>query len=171
MKRILLVAVIVIQIVVQGCTLASVNVEVLSERTALENQILGTYNALDKEMLLAASVRGVDEKGQIKTPPKKSRGRRDAVEAMQILDFHSDDLRRFKDLGWVGENSEGLTEVIHCHGVKNINTNFDFGGGAPGIRAADCRYPIVLRCLFLLERSGESLHSECDKKKNSDNHT
>ena len=54
MKRILLVAVIVILIIVQGCTLASVNVEVLSERTALENQILGTYNALDREMLREA---------------------------------------------------------------------------------------------------------------------
>ncbi|MBW1893093.1 MAG: DUF1318 domain-containing protein [Deltaproteobacteria bacterium] len=112
MKRILLAVIIIIPIILQGCTLASVNVEVMSERTALENQILGTYNALDREMLLAASVRGVDEKGQIKTPPKKSRGRRDAVEAMQILDFHSDDLRRFKDLGWVGENREGLTEVL-----------------------------------------------------------
>ena len=50
MKRILLAAL----IAVQGCTLASVNVEVMSERTALENQILGTYNALDREMLLAA---------------------------------------------------------------------------------------------------------------------
>jgi len=127
MKRILLAALIVIQ----GCTLASVNVEVMSERTALENQILGTYNALDREMLLAASVRGVDEKGQIKTPPKKSRGRKDAVEAMQILDFHSDDLRRFKDLGWIGENREGLIEVL---GMKKGSIPEELKDFAEGIK-------------------------------------
>lgn len=108
MKRIILAA----MIMIQGCTLAKVNVEVVSERTTLENQILGTYNALDREMLLAASVRGVDENGRMKIPPKKSRGRKDAVEAMQILDFHSDDMRRFKDFGWVGENREGLITVL-----------------------------------------------------------
>jgi len=60
MKRIILAA----MIMIQGCTLAKVNVEVVSERTTLENQILGTYNSLDREMLLAASVRGVDENGE-----------------------------------------------------------------------------------------------------------
>jgi len=108
MKRIVLIAIMIIQ----GCTLAKVNVEVVSERTTLENQILGTYNALDREMLLAASVRGVDENGRMKIPPKKSKGRKDALEAMQIIDFHSDDMRRFKDLGWVGENRSGLIEVL-----------------------------------------------------------
>ena len=37
-----------------GCTLAQVKVDVVSERTSLENQVLGTYNALDREMLLVA---------------------------------------------------------------------------------------------------------------------
>lgn len=116
-------------IVLQSCTLATVNVEVMSERTALENQILGTYNALDREMLLVASVRGVDTKGRIKTPPQKSRGRRDAVEAMQILDFHSDDLRRFKELGWIGENRQGLIEVLGMEKEAVPNALKDFADG------------------------------------------
>lgn len=91
-----------------GCTLAEVKVDVLSERTTLENQILGTYNSLDTEMLLAASVRGVDSKGNIRKPPKHSREHRDAVTAMQILAFHDDDLQAFKTLGWAGENTNGL---------------------------------------------------------------
>jgi len=62
-----------------SCTLANVNVEVMSERTALENQILGTYNSLDKEMLLLASVRGVDFMGNIKRPPKHSKDHQEAV--------------------------------------------------------------------------------------------
>lgn len=91
-----------------GCTLAQVKVDVVSERTALENQILGTYNALDREMLLVASVRGVDSAGQIQEPPRRSGEAADAMEAMQVLAFHDDDLQAFRRLGWVGENAEGL---------------------------------------------------------------
>ena len=93
-----------------GCTLAQVNVEMVSERTALENQVLGTYNSLDAQMLLAASVRGVDESGAVSEAPKHSREHKDAITAMQTLDFHADDLEAFKRLGWVGENNLGYIE-------------------------------------------------------------
>lgn len=125
MKKIILLAI----ILVQGCTLAEVNVEVVSERTTLENQILGTYNALDREMLLAASVRGVDENGRMKIPPQKSKGRKDAVEAMQIIDFHSDDMRRFKDLGWVGEDRDGFIKVLDMEKTAVPEELRDFAGG------------------------------------------
>ena len=93
-----------------GCTMADVKVEMLSERTALENQVLGSYNALDSQMLLAASVRGVDTSGNISRPPKHSREYKDTISAMQIIDFHADDLDSFKQLGWAGENNQGLIE-------------------------------------------------------------
>ena len=96
--------------VFSGCTLADVKVEMLSERTALENQVLGAYNALDSQMLLAASVRGVDSSGNISRPPEQSREQEETIQAMQIIDFHVDDLDRFKRLGWVGENNQGLIE-------------------------------------------------------------
>jgi len=101
-----------------GCTLAKVDVEVLSERTALENQILGTYNSLDREMLLVASVRGVDARGSIKKPPKKSREKQDAIAAIQLIDFHTDDLVNFKTLGWIGENNRGLLEPFEMDKQK-----------------------------------------------------
>ncbi len=99
-------------IILSGCTLAEVKVEVLSERTALENQVLGTYNSLDREMLLTSSVRGVDAKGQIKTPPQHSQDHKDAISAMQLEDFHKDDIDMLKQLGWLGENNKGLLEAI-----------------------------------------------------------
>jgi len=102
-----------------GCTLAQVDVEMVSERTALENQVLGTYNALDTQMLLAASVRGVDESGAISEPPRHSREYRDAITAMQTLDFHADDLEAFKRLGWVGENNQGYIEPFAME-KKNV---------------------------------------------------
>jgi len=98
-----------------GCSLAEVKVEVMSERTALENQVLGTYNALDREMLLVASVRGVDSRGRIKKPARQSQEHKDAVTAMQVLSFHADDLQTFKQLGWVGENSQGLVEIFQMN--------------------------------------------------------
>lgn len=97
----------IIAIQLMGCTLAEVKVDVVSERTALENQVLGSYNSLDREMLLVASVRGVDSQGRINAPPRKSREHGDAVLAMQIQEFHSDDVDNFKRLGWVGEDNQG----------------------------------------------------------------
>ncbi|QTA93287.1 DUF1318 domain-containing protein [Desulfonema magnum] len=102
----------VILVVLCGCTLAEVKVEVMSERTSLENQVLGTYNSLDKEMLLLASVRGVDSDGTIRKPRVHSQEHKDAVTAMQIQAFHADDLQAFKQLRWVGENNEGLLTIF-----------------------------------------------------------
>lgn len=90
-----------------ACTLADVQVNVVSERTALENQVLGSYNALDREMLTVASVRGVDPNGEILSPPPRSGAEADALQAMQVIRFHADDVEAFKRLGWVGENNQG----------------------------------------------------------------
>ncbi len=91
-----------------ACTLADVQVNVVSERTSLENQVLGTYNSLSDEVLLVASVRGISPQGKIEEPPALSPEQQDAVEALQLLSFHADDLDSFKTLGWVGENRDGL---------------------------------------------------------------
>ena len=94
-------------IIITACTLADVKVEVVSQRTALENQVLGTYNSLDQEMLLVTSVRGVDSQGNIRKPPPHSQDHKDAIDAMQVQAFHADDIQSFKQLGWVGENNQG----------------------------------------------------------------
>lgn len=99
-------------LMLSGCTLAEVKVNVASERTSLENQILGSYNALSEETLLVASVRGVDPLGRIQTPPRKSGEQQDAVTAMQVLSFHADDVEAFKRLGWVGEDNQGLLRAL-----------------------------------------------------------
>lgn len=102
-----------------GCTLADVKVNVASERTSLENQILGSYNSLSEETLLVASVRGVDPLGRIQAPPKKSQEQQDAIAAMQVLSFHADDVDAFKRLGWVGEDNQGL---LKSFGLKRDKT-------------------------------------------------
>jgi uncharacterized protein YdbL (DUF1318 family) len=95
-------------LVLSGCTLAKVDVNVVSERTSLENQVLGTYNSLNEDMLLVASVRGVSPTGKIESPPRRTPEQADAIRAMETIAFHADDIETFKRFGWVGENQEGL---------------------------------------------------------------
>lgn len=95
-----------------ACTLADVQVNVVSERTSLENQVLGSYNSLSSEVLLVASVRGVDPLGRVAPPPARSGEQQDAVDAVQVLSFHADDVDAFKRLLWVGENNQGLLEAF-----------------------------------------------------------
>lgn len=91
-----------------GCTLAKVDVNVVSERTSLENQVLGTYNSLSEDMLLVASVRGVSPTGIIEAAPRHTQEQHDTTRAMETIAFHADDVEIFKRFGWVGENMDGL---------------------------------------------------------------
>lgn len=91
-----------------GCTLAKVDVNVVSERTSLENQVLGTYNSLSEDMLLVASVRGVSPIGVIEAAPRHTPEQLDTTRAMETIAFHADDVEIFKRFGWVGENMDGL---------------------------------------------------------------
>ncbi len=88
--------------------LVDVNVTVIDQKTALENQILGSYEELGNEMVLLASVRSVDENGKlkpvVKTPPAKLK----AIKAMQRMEFNRDDIQRFKEMGIVGEKNDGF---------------------------------------------------------------
>lgn len=103
-----------------GCTLAKVDVNVVSERTSLENQVLGTYNSLSEDLLLVASVRGVSPTGKIDAPPRRSPEQEDATNALETISFHADDLESFKRLGWVGENREGLITPFPRDIPKNL---------------------------------------------------
>ena len=53
---------------ITGCSekLVDVNVTIVDQKTALENQILGSYEELGNEVLLLASVRSLDEEGKLK---------------------------------------------------------------------------------------------------------
>lgn len=107
-------------LVLGGCTLAKVDVNVVSERTSLENQVLGTYNSLNEDLLLVASVRGVSPTGKIEAPPRRSPEQQDATRALETIAFHADDLDAFKRLGWVGENREGLVTPFPREIPKNL---------------------------------------------------
>jgi uncharacterized protein YdbL (DUF1318 family) len=107
-------------LLLSGCTLAKVDVNVVSERTSLENQVLGSYNSLSQDLLLVASVRGVSPTGKIDAPPRRSPEQQDATRALETISFHADDLESFKRLGWVGENSDGQITPFTRETPKNL---------------------------------------------------
>ena len=116
---------------ISGCTLAKVDVNVVSERTSLENQVLGTYNSLSEDMLMVASVRGVSPSGKIDAPPRHTPEQLDATRALETIAFHADDIESFKRFGWVGENQDGLltpfvreTPKVTSEELKSFAANY-----------------------------------------------
>ena len=85
---------------ITGCAekLVDVNVTIVDQKTALENQILGSYEELGNEVVVLASVRSVDEKGKLKPVIEVPKGKRLALKAMQRQEFNRDDILEFKNL-------------------------------------------------------------------------
>lgn len=88
--------------------LVDVDVTVVDQKTALENQILGSYEELGNEMLLLASVRSVDEEGKLVTVAEIPPGKKAAIRAMQRQEFNRDDIQMFKQTGVAGEGNAGV---------------------------------------------------------------
>ncbi len=87
-----------------GCV--SLKPVILDRKTQLENQILGAFQRLEQDLVLASSVRGA--------PPatKLSPLQREAVEAMMIREFYRDDIDLLKQEQVVGEGNEGLLVLL-----------------------------------------------------------
>ncbi len=98
--------------------LVSVDVKVVDERTALENQILGSYEEINRDTLLLASVRSVDEAGNLKEVPPIPGKKREAIRAMQRRQFNKDDIESFKSTGCAGENNQGLLSFFPVEKTK-----------------------------------------------------
>lgn len=98
--------------------LVDVNVQVVDEKTLLERQILGQYQGLEKDLVLAASVRSVDTEGRLKPLPDYPPGQRKALEALRVREFYRDDVDALKKDGVVGEGKDGLLVVRDAEAAK-----------------------------------------------------
>lgn len=77
------------------------------EKTALENQILGTYNQVKEDVWMVASVRAANPDSQITISDEK----RTVLNAIQNREFNKDDVEEFMREGLVGENARGYLEI------------------------------------------------------------
>ena len=98
-----------------GCkSLADIDINIVGSRSVLENQVLGTYKELNNDMLMLASVRAMDASGRLVAQPPLSDDKRQALAALQSRAFNKDDVERFKEVGWAGENRQGLLTYFPC---------------------------------------------------------
>lgn len=90
-----------------ACTIHAPEMKFTGEKTALENQILGTYNQVREDVWMVASVRAANPDSQITLSDEK----RAVLTAIQNREFNKDDVDEFKRDGAIGENVHGLLEI------------------------------------------------------------
>ncbi|MBM4250351.1 MAG: DUF1318 domain-containing protein [Deltaproteobacteria bacterium] len=87
---------------VVGLPACTFNFNVTGSRSALENQVMGSYKELDDDLILASSVRG----------PNVPVVRKPAVDARLNQQFNQDDIGELADLGLIGETSTGMVVLL-----------------------------------------------------------
>ncbi len=90
-----------------ACTVHTPEVKFTGEKTALENQILGTYSQVKEDVWMVASVRAVSPDSQATLSDEK----REVLNAVQNREFNKDDVEEFKRDGAIGENNKGVLEL------------------------------------------------------------
>lgn len=77
------------------------NFELTSQRTALENQVLGSYKEIEDELILLSPVRN-----QL-TPGEPTKTLSEAARSKMNQDFNRDDIEELKAKGILGETIDG----------------------------------------------------------------
>ncbi len=90
-----------------ACSVQTPEVRFTGEKTALENQILGTYSQVKEDVWMVASVRAANPDSGVALSEEK----RAVLNAIQNRDFNKDDIDEFKRDGAAGENNRGYLEL------------------------------------------------------------
>jgi uncharacterized protein YdbL (DUF1318 family) len=102
-----LLAVSALVLTIPACSIHTPEMKFTGEKTALENQILGTYNQVKEDVWMVASVRAANPDSQITLSGEK----RAVLTAIQNREFNKDDIDEFKRDEAVGENARGYLEI------------------------------------------------------------
>jgi hypothetical protein len=92
----------------QQCSVKAPEVQITGEKTALENQVLGTYQQIQNDAFVIASTRSM-ESGNTAT---LSSQKQQVLESVQNRKFNKDDIDEFKRAKVVGENNKGFLTVF-----------------------------------------------------------
>ena len=87
-------------------------------KTALENQILGSYEELGNKVLLLASARSIDEEVKLEPATKIPKGKLNALRVMQRQKFNQDDIQDLKNPQVAGEGYDGLLNFFETERTK-----------------------------------------------------
>lgn len=89
-----------------GLSACTVSFELTSQRTALENQVMGSFKELEDELVLMSAVRAPGSARA--ASPQRQR----ALDARQNQSFNRDDIDELKDLGLIGETADGTVAIV-----------------------------------------------------------
>ena len=90
-----------------NCSVKAPEVNITGEKTALENQVIGTYQQIEQDVWTLTSVRSANSASK----PTMSAEKKRVLEAVQGRKFNKDDIEEFLKDGLVGENNQGLLET------------------------------------------------------------
>ncbi|MCI0511669.1 YdbL family protein [candidate division KSB1 bacterium] len=93
-----------------ACSVKTPEVTVTGEKTALENQVIGTYEKIEEETWLVASVRASADRKEAKISDEKKR----VLDAVQNRKFNKDEINEYKRDGSIGENNRSFLELRAC---------------------------------------------------------
>ena len=100
--------IILLPLIFAGCAIQLPKITATGERTALENQIVGSYRMIEEEAWMVASLRAEYLPDSAALTEEKRR----VLQAFQRQRFNADDIADFKRNGVIGERTDGFLEII-----------------------------------------------------------
>jgi uncharacterized protein YdbL (DUF1318 family) len=98
-----------------GCSIKPPEVRVTGEKTALEQEVIGTYRRLEEDTWMVASTRSEEKGERAPLSPEKKR----VLDAYQAQKFNLDDVNEYKKKGLLGENNRGFLEIRAGEPIPN----------------------------------------------------
>ncbi|MCU0645366.1 MAG: YdbL family protein [bacterium] len=138
-------------IILAGCSVKAPEVNITGEKTALENQVIGTYREIEQDAWTLASVRSTTPGQQ----PTMSQEKKLVFEAVQGRKFNKDDIDEFKKAEIVGENNQGLLEI---RDMKKLDADPELNTRVTTIVDNENRYRKIImeRIVLLNEQAAEA---------------
>lgn len=99
---------ILISLLFIGCAIKLPKITATGERTALENQIVGSYQMIEEQAFMVATLRGEFPSDSVNLTQEKRR----VLLAFQRQRFNADDIMEFKRNETTGEALNGFIEII-----------------------------------------------------------
>lgn len=138
-------------LVAVNCSVKAPEVNITGEKTALENQVIGTYREIEQDAWTLASVRAANPGQQSTMSPEKKR----VFEAVQGRKFNKDDIDEFKKAEIVGENNQGLLEI---RDYKQLESDEDLKNRVLTIVETENNYRKIImeRVMMLNEQAAQA---------------
>lgn len=114
-NRLFVICGLLIVTVMIGCSIKAPEVQVTGDMTALEKEVVGTYQEMEEDTWMIASTRAARAEGEVKISPEK----RKVLDALQEQKFNKDDIMEFKRLGFVGEDNKGYLYIRPSKDLEN----------------------------------------------------